>query len=106
MSALDMAAILAAEDATQKAWEANTYHGAYTIAELRAAFDLALAPGQNWKAPIRTVVTEQNRDLMVAAVEYFVGGPTKVEPREFTSGGMQVTLLVLENAGYYVNIGA
>jgi hypothetical protein len=78
----------------------------HTRGELKAAFDKALAPGAYWKDAISTVCTPEERDLTVAAIEFFVGGPTTVTPRTFTHRGEQVALLVITNAGYYANIGA
>jgi hypothetical protein len=102
MNASDIAGQLADLDQQTVEYNGSTF----TIAQLREAFRRALSPVQHWKEPIRALVQEGERDLMVAAVEFHVGGPTTVEPRTFNRGGEQVTLLVLENQGYYANIGA
>jgi len=106
-SSSSLSDILAAEEAARKEWEATTLHGGYSVAALRSAFEHSLAPGQNWKDPIRVLAeTQEEAARLVAGIEYFVGGPSTITPREFNRGGKKVALLVVENQGYYRNIGA
>lgn len=86
--------------------DSQVVYAGFTLAQLRTAFEATLAPGQNWKDEIRTLASAEDRELVVAAIEFHVGGPTTVESREFTRAGQQVTMLTVTNAGYYVNVGA
>lgn len=106
-SSLDIQAILAAQDA-ELAAQTVTHKGVeYTVGLLKSAFGRCVAPGANYKAPIHMLAESQEEaDLLVAAIEFHVGGPTTITTREFNSRGRKVTLFVLDNAGYYVNIGA
>ena len=79
----------------------------FTRRDLKEAFDSAVAPGANWKDPIVTIVpNDGDLDLVVAGIEFMVGGPTTVVARTFCRRGEDVTVRVVSNAGYYANIGA
>lgn len=86
--------------------DSQVVHEGFTLKQLQDAFETALAPGANWKNPIMTIADADTVDLMVAAIEFHVGGPTVITERQFMSGGKMVTKLVLTNQGYYANIGA
>jgi hypothetical protein len=79
------------------AFDRTTMHRGFAIAELREAFAV-VENQQNWKLPISAAVSPERVALYVTAIEFMVGGPTKVE--YFADHAR------LANAGYYANIGA
>lgn len=106
-NSLDIAAILAEQDAALAAETVNHKGSTYLVGTLKAAFERCVAPGANWKSPIHMLAESQEEaDLLTASIEFHVGGPTTVTTREFNSRGSKVTLFVLDNQGYWVNIGA
>lgn len=70
-----------------------------TIGEYSRLFDL-VKNKENWKYPIKARVKKEEAEKFVRAIEWFAGGPTtqKLLPR--------LGVVILENSGYYINIGA
>lgn len=86
--------------------DSQVVYAGFTLKQLQDAFEKALRPGQYWKDSIKTLCTADQLSLVQAAIEFHVGGPTSVTPTTFTHQGATVELLVLDNAGYWSNIGA
>jgi hypothetical protein len=106
-SSLDLAAILAAQDAELAAQTVEHDGVVYTVGQLKAAFERCLRPGQNWKDAIHMIAESQEEArLLEAAINFHVGGPTTITTRECNYRGGKITVLILDNQGYYVNIGA
>lgn len=80
-----------------------TTHNGYEISDLREIFSEVQNP-ENWKYSIKACVAESMVDRYVTAIEFFVGGPTKVT--RLHRGALVPDLFKLENQGYYFNIGA
>lgn len=79
----------------------------YTVGLLRSTFGRCVTPGAGWKAAIHVLAeSEDEARLLTAAIEFHVGGPTTRTVRTFNYRGETVTRIVLDNAGYYQNIGA
>lgn len=106
-SSLDIQAILAAQDAELAAQTVEHDGYTFTVGLLKQAFGRCIAPGANWKDAIRVLAEDRNEArLLEAAINFHVGGPTTIAPREFSYRGNKTTRFVLTNAGYYRNIGA
>lgn len=91
--------IIADEKAATQKWAAETMHMGHTVQFLRDIFNGVCDPA-NWKLPVRV----ECRGIALAetvktAVEFMAGGPTTIFHKE--NG-----VYVVENAGYYANIGA
>jgi hypothetical protein len=105
--ALDVAAILAAQEAelAQQTVEHDGY--SYTIGQLKEAFGRCVAPGRHWKDAVHMIAESQDEArLLVAAIEFHVGGPSTVTERQCSYRGGKITILVIDNAGYWSNIGS
>lgn len=77
-------AILAAEEAARREYEANTVAACVdgkpvTVAELRAAFEKVENPA-DWKRPVSAVVDAEVVALTVEAVKFFQGDDPAVMP--------------------------
>lgn len=102
MDALTTARIIATE---QNDAQVVTAEG-FTVGQLRQTFNRMLRPGQNWKDAILSICQPEERALVEASITFFVGGPTRFTEREFLSNGATIKVLVVENDGYWRNIGS